>query len=208
MSRIGNVFVLSAPSGTGKTSLLEKLMTLDDRLRLVISYTTRAPRVIENHGAHYHFVSEDTFKKMIGEGAFLEHALVYGNYYGTSSKEVSNLRHAGYDVILEIDIQGAEQIRQLLPESTSIFLLPPSVEELMRRINRRNTETPESLDLRVKAARKELEEALLFDFLVVNDDLDEAARQLLDIISATRCTRTNNSHALSRLLDDFKKEEE
>lgn len=200
MGKLGNLFVISAASGTGKTSLTAALLKINPNLRVAVSHTTRAPRAGEINREHYYFVNDATFENMIGEGAFLEHAKVHNHYYGTSAMAVNGLRAAGHDVILEIDVQGATQIRYLLPEAVCIFILPPSLEELKKRLSSRGTETEESLAIRLGNAREEFEQASLFDYLVVNDVLEEAAQNLQHIIAATHFSQTNNSEALTRLL--------
>ncbi|MDO5687204.1 MAG: guanylate kinase [Neisseria sp.] len=200
MSKQGNIFVISAASGTGKTSLTAELLKINPNVRVAVSHTTRAPRAGEINRQHYYFVDDATFEKMIGEGAFLEHAKVHNHYYGTSIMAVDSLRKAGHDVILEIDVQGATQIRYLLPEAVSIFILPPSLEVLRERLSARGTESAETLALRLSNARAEFEQASLFDYLVVNDVLTEAVLNLNHIIAAAHFLQTNNSEALTRLL--------
>ncbi|MBR6027199.1 MAG: guanylate kinase [Neisseriaceae bacterium] len=200
MSTKGNIFVVSAASGTGKTSLLNKLTAENPNVHLAISHTTRTMREGEINGKHYYFVNTDTFEQMIGEGAFIEHARVHNQYYGTSTQEIERLRQSNFDVILEIDVQGAEQIRRLLPESIGIFILPPSWEALEQRLNNRGTESDDSIALRLKNSRYEIEQASLFDYLVVNDDLQQAVDNINHIIAASRFRQTNNSDALISLL--------
>ena len=200
MTTKGNIFVVSAASGTGKTSLLNKLTAENSNVHLAISHTTRTPRNGEIDGKHYYFVNTDTFEEMIGEGAFIEHARVHDQYYGTSMKEIERLRQSNFDVILEIDVQGAEQIRRLLPESIGIFILPPSWGVLEQRLNNRGTESADSIALRLKNSRYEIEQASLFDYLVVNDDLQQAVDNINHIIAASRFRQTNNADALISLL--------
>ncbi|MBR7059697.1 MAG: guanylate kinase [Neisseriaceae bacterium] len=200
MSTKGNIFVVSAASGTGKTSLLNKLTAQNPNVRLAISHTTRTKREDEVDGKHYYFVDTNTFEQMIGDGAFVEHARVHNQYYGTSTQEIERLRQSDFDVILEIDVQGAEQIRKLLPESIGIFILPPSWEVLEQRLNQRGTENPDSIALRLKNSRYEIEQASLFDYLVVNDDLQQAVDNVNHIILASRFRQTNNADALISLL--------
>lgn len=188
-SALGNVFVVSAASGTGKTTLVSRLIHTDPRVRVAVSHTTRQPRSGETDGEHYHFVSRELFETMIGEGAFLEHADVYGNYYGTSTAAVETLRQQGLDVILEIDIQGAAQIRALFPQVISIFILPPSMAVLEERLVNRATDSAEVIALRMAHARAEIEQALLFDYVVVNEDIVHASQELLHIIHAQRLTQ-------------------
>lgn len=200
MNKNGNIFVVSAASGTGKTSVIAEVLKNNPEIRLSISHTTRSARDGEQNGVHYYFVDKNKFEQMIGEGAFVEHALVYGNYYGTSVAEIERIRQSGCDVILEIDIQGAEQIRRQIPESIGVFILPPSIETLKQRLVQRNTDSPDAIETRLASARGELEQATLFDYLIVNDDLKTAAEQLSDIIRASRFRQESNKEALISLL--------
>ena len=197
----GNVFIISAASGTGKTTLVSRLIQNHDDIRVSISHTTRAPRNGEIHGQHYYFVETGKFEQLIGEGAFLEHARVFDNYYGTSVEGVNLLREQGYDVILEIDIQGAEQVRRSLPDAYGIFILPPSFQTLSQRLNNRATDTPEVIAKRLDKARHEIEQAFLFDYVIVNDDLVEAERDLLHIIKAYRLKLYKQQKFIENLLE-------
>ncbi len=197
----GNVFIISAASGTGKTTLVSRLIQNHDDIRVSISHTTRAPRNGEIHGQHYYFVETGKFEQLIGEGAFLEHARVFDNYYGTSVEGVNLLREQGYDVILEIDIQGAEQVRRSLPDAYGIFILPPSFQTLSQRLNNRATDTPEVIAKRLDKARHEIEQAFLFDYVIVNDDLVEAEMDLLHIIKAYRLKLYKQQKFIENLLE-------
>lgn len=197
----GNVFIISAASGTGKTTLVSRLIQNHDDIRVSISHTTRAPRNGEVHGQHYYFVETGKFEQLIGEGAFLEHARVFDNYYGTSVEGVNLLREQGYDVILEIDIQGAEQVRRSLPDAYGIFILPPSFQTLSQRLNNRATDTPEVIAKRLDKARHEIEQAFLFDYVIVNDDLVEAEMDLLHIIKAYRLKLYKQQKFIENLLE-------
>ena len=179
----GNIFVISAASGTGKTTLIARLLQHHSDIRVSVSHTTRAPRRGEENGKHYHFVSVPEFERMIEEGQFVEYAKVYGNYYGTSTQSLESLTRQGVDVILEIDTQGAEQIRRQLPQAYSIFIAPPSLATLEQRLNQRAADAPQVIAARLAEARNEIEQARLFDYLVVNDDLtaaEAALRALLE----------------------------
>lgn len=196
----GSVFVVSAASGTGKTSLTTKLLQQDKCLHLAVSHTTRPPRTGEVDGVHYHFIEKDTFECMIGESAFLEHAVVHDNYYGTGEAEIESKRQMGIDVLLEIDVQGAMQVRRTMPDAVSIFILPPSFGVLKERLGNRATDSEEVIALRLKNAREEFESAYLFDYLIINDNFEQALCDLQHIIGATRLTQEKNGAALTRLL--------
>ena len=200
MTAKGNVFVVSAASGTGKTSLTAALAAVNDNVQVAISHTTRKPREGEINGVHYHFVDTATFEQMIGDGAFIEHAFVHGNYYGTSVAEVEKIRNQGSDVVLEIDVQGAEQVRRQMPDAVSVFILPPTMDALRQRLLARGTEDEAQLALRLQNARQEFEQASLFDYLVVNDDLPTATQDLMHIVYATRLRQSNNNAALISLM--------
>ena len=159
----GNIFVISAASGTGKTTLIARLLQHHSDIRVSVSHTTRAPRRGEENGKHYHFVSVPEFERMIEEGQFVEYAKVYGNYYGTSTQSLESLTRQGVDVILEIDTQGAEQIRRLLPQAYSIFIAPPSLATLEQRLRQRAADAPQVIAVRLAEARNEIEQARLFD---------------------------------------------
>lgn len=200
--RKGNIFIISAASGTGKTTLVSGLLNRNPDIRVSVSHTTRPPREGEQNGRHYHFVDVPQFEKLIGEAAFLEYANVFGNYYGTSAEGVKTLQNQGYDVILEIDVQGAEQVRRVLPEAVGIFILPPSLPILEERLQNRATDSKEIIEQRLSKARSEIEQALLFDYLVVNDNLQEAGSNLLHIIKSHRLKQTNQKQLIEKLLEN------
>ena len=182
----GTLYVISAPSGAGKTSLVAAMLGNDDKLGVSISHTTRPMREGEQDGVNYHFVSREDFEAMIARGEFLEHADVFDNYYGTSHIWVRETLSRGQDVILEIDWQGAEQVRRLMPECVSIFIVPPSAATLRERLTGRGTDAPEVVERRLTEAREECQHALEFDFLVVNDDFEVALADLLAIVRSQR----------------------
>lgn len=182
----GNLFIVCAPSGAGKTSLAKELLKADPQIRLSVSYTTRKPRPGEVDGREYHFVSEPQFKQMLEQGEFLESALVHGNHYGTSKRLISAQRAAGSDILLEIDWQGAAQICRLFPETIGIFILPPSFDELLSRLNRRAHDAPEVIVRRLAAAREEISHVGEFKYVIINDDFDQAARDLISIVRVQR----------------------
>lgn len=185
LSGPGRLVVLSGPSGVGKDTVLRELFRLDPQLRYSVSYTTRPPRPDERDGVSYSFVDGATFDSMVRRGDFLEHATVYGKSYGTSLQRVNEQVSRGDTVVLKIDVQGAERVRQRLGNrALFIFLLPPSTEELHRRLEERNTEDQRSLDVREATAVQELAEQAKYDHRVVNDDVERAAREILELISA------------------------
>jgi len=183
----GILFIISAPSGAGKTSLVNQLLNNMSNIKASVSHTTRDRRPGEEDGINYHFVSRQQFIDMIEQGAFLEHAEVFGNFYGTSQQWVADTLATGEDVILEIDWQGAGQVRHLFPDSTSIFILPPSKQALRERLHNRAQDNVDVIDKRVAAATEEMSHYIEADFMVVNDDFDCALQQLMSIASAQHC---------------------
>ena len=183
---IGALYIVSAPSGAGKTSLVSNLLGTDRFVRKSVSFTTRAMRPGEENGVHYHFVTVQEFGEMKARGEFLEHALVHGNEYGTSRRTVDRECAAGYDVLLEIDWQGAAQIRKLQPDAVAIFILPPSIEALEKRLRGRGQDTPEVIARRVAAARGEISHVGEFDYVIINEEFNRAAQELISIIRAER----------------------
>jgi guanylate kinase len=186
MDHPGNLFVVSAPSGTGKSSLVKALLELDSRLRVSVSHTTRLPRGQEQHGREYWFTPEDEFLAMVEHGDFVEHAEVHGNHYGTSRSAIENRIKGGEDVVLEIDWQGALQIKKTFPYAVLIFILPPSYEELLQRLNRRGEDSAETIELRMANARIEVGQAQFFDFIVVNALFESALFDLKAIVHSQR----------------------
>jgi guanylate kinase len=182
----GNLYIVSAPSGAGKTSLVAALLETDGRIRKSVSYTTRGPRPGETGGKHYHFVDAQTFEDMARAGDFLESALVHGNRYGTSRRWVEEQLAADTDIVLEIDWQGAAQVRRLMPAAISIFILPPSFEALLQRLNSRAQDTPEVIARRLANAREEIAHVTDFDYVIINSEFRVAAADLQDIVRAGR----------------------
>ncbi len=182
----GNLFVVSAPSGTGKSSLVKSLLELDSHLTVSISHTTRAPRGQEQDGREYHFISEAEFRAKIAADDFIEWAEVHGNLYGTSRAAIQERIKAGDDVILEIDWQGALQIKKLFPNAVLIFILPPSWEELAQRLNRRGEDKPEVIEQRLANARQEVAQARHFDFVIINSLFETALFDLKTVVHSQR----------------------
>jgi guanylate kinase len=174
----GKLFVVAAPSGAGKSTLVKALLKHEPHLAVSVSHTTRAPRGQERDGVEYHFTTVDRFQQMVAAGEFFEHAHVHGNWYGTSRRSVETLLAAGKDVVLEIDWQGALQIRQLFPAALLVFILPPSWDELAQRLRGRGEDAPEVIAQRLANARHEVAQAELFDFVIINGSLDKALAEL------------------------------
>lgn len=182
----GNLFIITAASGAGKTSLIKALLIQDAHLKLSISHTTRKPRPGEVSGVDYHFVDDARFLEMLGDAAFLESAEVHGAYYGTSQAAVEAPLQAGFDVILEIDWQGAAQVRRLFPQAVSIFVLPPSIETLEYRLNSRGQDSQETISRRVAAAQSEMRHVGEFDYVTINDTFEVALQDIAAIVRAKR----------------------
>lgn len=182
----GNLFIITAASGAGKTSLVKELLTKDSQVKLSVSHTTRKPREGEQNGVHYHFVDEGEFLQILNAGGFLESADVHGAKYGTAQSGVDTALQAGYDVILEIDWQGAAQVRNIYPQSISIFILPPSLETLSERLFGRGQDSVEVIAKRLVVAREEMSHVVEFDYVTINDKFDVALQDLLAIIRANR----------------------
>ena len=182
----GTLFTISAPSGAGKTSLVNALVTRNEDIKVSVSHTTRAVRPGEQDCSNYHFVDENRFLSMLEQNAFLEHAIVYGNYYGTSSAWVDETLSAGYDVILEIDWQGAAQVHKQLPESVAIFILPPSQQALLERLTQRGQDENEVIKHRLAQAKDDISHYVESDYLIVNDNFGTALVELEAIIHSHR----------------------
>jgi guanylate kinase len=200
----GNLFVVVAPSGAGKTSLVDALLKRDANIKLSMSYTTRAPRPGERDGVDYHFVTRERFESMIGAGEFLEHALVHGNYYGTSKRWIDRELAGDHDVLLEIDWQGARQVRQLFGAITGIFILPPSLAELRRRLEGRGKDSAETIAKRLANASEEISHVLEFEYIIVNDRFDQALEEIRSVVHAARVSRARQSIRLAKLIDEFR----
>jgi guanylate kinase len=200
----GNLFVVVAPSGAGKTSLVAALLEREKKIRLSISYTTRKPRQGEEHARDYHFVDTAAFEKMIAAGDFLEHANVYGNYYGTSRVWIERELAGDQDVLLEIDWQGARQVRRLFPQMVGIFILPPSLAELQRRLEGRGKDSAEVSAKRMASAREDISHVLEFEYIIVNESFDSALADLMSVVRAARLSRERQRARLEKLTDEFK----
>lgn len=196
MNKRGTLFVVTGPSGAGKGTVLKKVMAETDHLYFSISATTRAPRPGEVHGVHYHFITRESFAQLIREERLLEHAEYVGNFYGTPLDPVLEHLAQGDDVILEIEIQGAKQVKARYPEAALVFIAPPSFDELERRLRGRGTETEETILRRMDTARRECAHMDAFQYIVLNDTPENGAHELLSIITAHRCRRENRGFAL------------
>jgi len=197
----GTLYIISAPSGAGKTSLVKALLENTDAIMVSVSHTTRGMRTGEVDGKDYHFTSVETFRSMIADNAFLEHAQVFDNFYGTSRSSALDMMARGVDVILEIDWQGAQQVREKMPEAVSIFILPPSREELERRLRGRGTDADDVIARRLGEAVTEMSHYGEFDYLVFNDNFDTALAELQSIVIARRQRATVQIPANREILD-------
>jgi guanylate kinase len=189
----GLLFIVAAPSGAGKSSLVAAVLGDDPNLALSVSYTTRAPRPGEVNGREYHFVDRATFERMLEAGEFLESAEVHGNCYATSQRQIESIRASGRDALLEIDWQGAQQVRRLYPEAIGIFILPPSAAELERRLVNRGQDSEAVIRRRLAAAEAEMSHAAEFDYVIINKDFEEACRDLAAVVRASRLTLARQS---------------
>jgi guanylate kinase len=189
----GLLFIVAAPSGAGKSSLVNAVLGEDPGLRLSVSYTTRAPRPGEANGREYHFVDRETFLAMAAAGDFLESAEVHGNFYATSQRQIDEIRTGGRDALLEIDWQGAQQVRRLYPDAVGIFILPPSLEALRNRLVARGQDSEAVIRRRLAAAEEEMSHAPEFDYVIINNDFNEARRDLAAVVRAARLTLARQS---------------
>jgi guanylate kinase len=199
----GMLIVVSSPSGGGKGTLIDRVLQTVPAVSYSVSYTTRAPRGVEQDGREYFFVSTATFEGLIRQGEFLEWADVYGHLYGTSKAQVERERAAGKDIILEIDVQGAASIRQLIDDAVSIFILPPSFELLRDRLAARGTDSPTDLDRRLRGAPAEVAQYKCFQYVILNDDINRASAQLASVIYAERARRERQEKQLKKTFADF-----
>ena len=190
----GKTFIISGPSGVGKSTVLKELFKDRDDLYFSVSATTRTPRPGEVDGVHYHFTDVDQFRKMISEDAFLEYAEYVGNFYGTPKRFVDEAMEQGKDVILDIEVQGALQVKKIYPEGVLIFMVPPNLEELGNRLTKRGTEDKETINKRLRRALEEMELVEEYDYLVINDTVEQATEDMLTIVAAEKmkCSRNKN----------------
>ncbi len=200
----GNLFIVAAASGTGKTSLVTALLQADSHVKLSVSYTTRRPRPGEVDGVHYHFVDEAQFLKMLAEGEFLESAEVHGAHYGTSQAMVQSVLALGEDLILEIDWQGAQQVRKQLPSAIGIFILPPSIDTLAHRLAHRGQDSMEVITRRLAAAREEISHVVEFDYVIINDNFQTALEDIRAVIRSQRLKRDIQLQKHQSLLNSIK----
>lgn len=199
----GTLFIVAAPSGAGKSSLVNAVLAKEPGIALSISFTSRAPRPGERHAQHYHFVSKDEFKRMVADGDFFEHALVHGDYKGTARQSVEPQLASGKDVLLEIDWQGARQVREQVPDSVSVFILPPSRDALQTRMRNRGQDSEETIARRLAAAREEMSHYDEFDYVIVNEHFDAAAAELRAIFVAHRLRQPVQARRHAGLLRDL-----
>jgi guanylate kinase len=201
----GSLFIVSAPSGAGKSSLVSAALAEDKRLALSVSFTTRSPRAGEANGREYHFVDRGTFDSMLARGEFLESAEVHGNRYGTSRKWIAEARAEGLDILLEIDWQGARQVRKAFPDAVSIFVIPPPpvLPELERRLRGRGQDSEEAIRRRLRAAKEEISHVSEFDYVIINKEFEEARRDLTAIVRAARLILSRQSAQHPEIFKSF-----
>jgi len=202
---IGSLFIVSAPSGAGKSSLVSALLAETERVVLSVSFTTRAPRPGELHGREYHFVDAATFDAMLARGEFLESAEVHGNRYGTSRKWIAETRAQGLDIVLEIDWRGAQQVRGVFPDAVSVFILPspPFLDELERRLRGRGQDSEEAIRRRLQAAREEISHVAEFDYVIINKEFNEARQDLAALVRASRLKLSRQSAKHPEIFSSF-----
>jgi guanylate kinase len=201
-NKLGQLIIITAPSGAGKTTLIKKLLK-DEKYCLSISYTTRSPRNYEVDGVDYHFTTDKDFLERKDNDFFAEWALVHNHYYGTSRQDSYDLIKTGKTVIFDVDYQGALNLQRTMPDALSIFILPPSLEILKKRLINRKTDSQDVIDLRIKNAQKEIYYAKHFDYLLINDNVDEAFNELKDIIKINKLNISKNSKELDPFIDNF-----
>lgn len=196
----GELIVLSGPSGVGKSTVISELLSSRRDIHFSVSFTTRQPRVGEEHGVNYNFVAREEFERMIRDNEFLEYAQYVDNYYGTSLKIIEEKLQAGVDVLLDIEVQGAAKVREKCPEAVCIFIIPPSLEELSRRLRKRNTDSEDVIAQRLAKAREECRECPKYDYLVVNDNVMSAAQEILAILEAESCRVSKRIHLAESII--------
>ena len=198
------IFIISAPSGSGKSTLTQKLLERVDRLRFSVSYTTREPRGQERHGEDYFFVSREEFEAMAARGEFLEHAEVFGNYYGTHCSELDRASNDGVDLVLDIDVQGARQLKGRIPDAVSIFVLAPSREILEQRLRARSQDSEPVIERRLRDAAEEIRNYSQYDYVLVNREVEMSVDTLVSIVKATRSRRDRMEKQIRPILETFK----
>ena len=203
MSNKGNLIVISAPSGSGKTSLANRALEEIPKLRFSVSHTTRKPRPGERDRVEYIFVSEKEFEEMIGQGTFLEHARVYGNYYGTSRAFVDEQLSVGYDVLLDLDVQGAAQVKKSYPEAILVFVFPPSLEVLKTRLKNRGWDDPSIIDKRLRIAKKEIQRYTDYQYVIINREIEESLVELKSIIQVAGCRLEKRKDLAAQIIKTF-----
>jgi guanylate kinase len=202
------VFIISAPSGSGKSTLVHRLLASDPALLFSISYTTRPARPTEAHGIDYNFISRKDFEARLARGEFLEHAEVFGNYYGTNRETFESAIHLGKDLVLDIDVQGARQLKVAIPEAISIFVLPPSRDILEQRLRSRSEDSEEVIQRRLRGAAEEVRNYTQYDFVLINRDIEEASARLASIVRAERLRKARMEEEVRPILDSFTEPEE
>lgn len=200
----GNLFVVTAPSGAGKTTLVAALLAADSQVQLSVSFTTRQPRAGEVNGKDYHFVDRAEFERMIAAGELLEFAEVYGNYYGTSQVWINQVMENGRDILLEIDWQGAQQVRRIFPDAIGIFILPPCIDTLENRLRGRGKDSEEVIARRMAVAKEEVNHVDEFDYVIVNEHIDDAVRDIVAVVRAQRLTLLRQSNRHTALISSLK----
>lgn len=203
MSLSGNLYVIAAPSGTGKTTLVKTLTDSMDNITVSISHTTRPKREAEADGINYYFIDDTQFKKMIANHDFLEYAVVFHYFYGTSKRWVEKTLASGIDVILEIDWQGCQQIQKIFPECISVFILPPSLEDLSLRLKMRNQDKPQIIEQRLADVRETVSHIYEYDYVVVNADFDKAVNELKTIVKAQRLSQSRQTKLHAKLIEEL-----
>jgi guanylate kinase len=197
------VFIVSAPSGSGKSTLVNRLLQREPRLMFSVSYTTRAPRGAEIPGENYHYISRDEFERQIAKGAFLEHADVFGHYYGTHRSVLEQARAEGRDLILDIDVQGARQLKRSIPDAVTIFIVAPSRDILEQRLRMRSEDEESVIERRLRKAADEIRNSEMYDYVLVNDDIERSTDTLVSIVKAERVRRARVADQVRAILETF-----